>query len=368
MVTCAHGNGEGHRSRTRPPSVKRPDRAGGGARIAAVGPGILPGSVGALADFATSVSGRHTAVTPRCPGARGRSAHVRYRMALRDGGRSAWAVRSSTSRPASGSRCISAGSRRPGGSWRSVTSRRPARCKERALAEMVRVTKPGGCVGLNEGFLLAGTPSPRVTGLARRIGSAMVTLGIWRVLWDASGLNECVVRAYRLDPAGEIRDRFRWVGFRRLLAGSMHAVRLYLTEPSARPVLDAMLASLRAGSEDEPSQRSGWWSRRHARPRFAGRAARRRPSPPRRGPPSCLRARRRAPGRARSPAGRSRCSGSAARAGATRRGRRRAARARSRRTPRRRLPGRSRQPQRERAALLLAGRGATGCLCVTARG
>lgn len=37
----------------------------------------------------------------------------------------AWAVRSWTIGPASGSRCISAGCRRPGGCWRSATSPRP---------------------------------------------------------------------------------------------------------------------------------------------------------------------------------------------------------------------------------------------------
>ena len=125
---------------------------------------------------------------------------------------------------------------------------------------MIRVAKPGGYVGLNEGFMLTGTPSLRVIGLARRIGSAMVTLGTWRALWESSGLNERVVRAYRLDPAREIRDRFRWVGFRRLLAGSMHAVGLYLTEPSARPVLDTMLVSLRAGPEDGPGAPPPWAS------------------------------------------------------------------------------------------------------------
>jgi SAM-dependent methyltransferase len=132
--------------------------------------------------------------------------------------------------------------------------------KERAIAEMVRVTKPGGCVGINEGFLLTEAPTPRVAGLARRIGSAMVTLRTWRALWDGSGLSERVVRTYRIDPAREIRDRFRWVGQRRLLAGSARAVWLYLTQPVARPVLDTMFASLRRGPEEEAGTPPPWAS------------------------------------------------------------------------------------------------------------
>jgi SAM-dependent methyltransferase len=132
--------------------------------------------------------------------------------------------------------------------------------KERAIAEMVRVTRPGGHVGLNEGFLLTEAPTPRVAGLARQIGSAMVTLRTWRALWDGSGLNERVVRTYRVDPAREIRDRFRWVGLRRLLGGSARAAWLYLTRPSARPVLDTMFVSLGRGPEDEPGAPPPWAS------------------------------------------------------------------------------------------------------------
>ena len=132
--------------------------------------------------------------------------------------------------------------------------------KERALAEMVRVTKPGGYVGLNEAFLLTEAPTPRVAGLARQIGSAMVTLRTWRALWDGSGLDERVVRTYRVDPAREIRNRFRWVGLRRLLAGSARAVWLFVTQPSARPVLNTMFVSLRSGPEDEPGALPPWAS------------------------------------------------------------------------------------------------------------
>jgi hypothetical protein len=132
--------------------------------------------------------------------------------------------------------------------------------KERAIAEMVRVTRPGGYVGLNEGFLLTESPSPRVADLSRRIGSSMVTLATWRALWAGSGLGEREIRTYRIEPAHEIRDRFRWVGLQRLLAGSVSAVWLYLTEPSARPVLDAMFVALRSGQEGHPGAPPPWAS------------------------------------------------------------------------------------------------------------
>jgi len=115
-------------------------------------------------------------------------------------------------------------------------------------------------VGLNEGFLLTETPSPRVAGLARQIGTAMVTLPVWRALWAGSGLAERVVRTYRVDAARELRDRFRWVGLPRLAAGSARAALLYLRDPGTRPVLHVMLGALRAGSGDAPGTPPPWAS------------------------------------------------------------------------------------------------------------
>jgi SAM-dependent methyltransferase len=132
--------------------------------------------------------------------------------------------------------------------------------KERAIAEMVRVTKPGGHVGLNEGFLLTETPTPRVAGLARRIASAMVTLTVWQALWAGSGLAERVVQTYRVDAARELRDRFRWVGLRRLTTASARAALLYLGDPETRPVLHTMLGALRSGSGEAPGTPPPWAS------------------------------------------------------------------------------------------------------------
>lgn len=132
--------------------------------------------------------------------------------------------------------------------------------KERAIAEMVRVTKAGGHVGLNEGFLLTEAPTPRVARLASQIGSAMVALPAWQALWTGSGLTERVVRTYRIDAARELRDRFRWVGLPRLAAATARAALLYLTDPGTRPVLHAMLAALRAGPEDGPGTPPPWAS------------------------------------------------------------------------------------------------------------
>lgn len=131
--------------------------------------------------------------------------------------------------------------------------------KERVIGEMVRVTKPGGHVGLNEGFLLTETPTPRVAALARQIGSAMVTLPAWQALWAESGLAERVVRTYRVDAAQELRDRFRWVGLPRLAAASVRAALLYLVDPGTRPVLHTMFGGLRAGT-DEPAGTPPPWA------------------------------------------------------------------------------------------------------------
>ena len=132
--------------------------------------------------------------------------------------------------------------------------------KEQAIREMVRVTRPGGYVGLNEMFLLTETPSPQLVALARLQATEMVSLGAWNALCEASGLRERVVRAYRIDLAREVRNRLRWIGLRGLLGGLARIVRLYATEPSLRPALRLMFGRLPTAPGAEPAAGSPWAS------------------------------------------------------------------------------------------------------------
>lgn len=132
--------------------------------------------------------------------------------------------------------------------------------KEQAIRELVRVTRPGGYVGLNEAFLLPETPSPRVVELARQMGSEIVSLAAWRALWDGSGLGDRVMRTFRVDPAREVRSRMRWIGLRWLVRGWARALRVYLTEPSLRPALETQLGATKDTAGDEQGAPSAWAS------------------------------------------------------------------------------------------------------------
>jgi arsenite methyltransferase len=66
--------------------------------------------------------------------------------------------------------------------------------KTRAISECVRVTKPGGHVGLTEGRWLTEPPPEMVEQVRAVIGPSVPTEQAWRSLWAASGLHERVVQ------------------------------------------------------------------------------------------------------------------------------------------------------------------------------
>jgi ubiquinone/menaquinone biosynthesis C-methylase UbiE len=88
--------------------------------------------------------------------------------------------------------------------------------KLRAIQECVRVTRPGGYVGLNETFWIA-EASPEYIEWAQasqEVGAEILSAATWQALWEESGLKDRVVRICQLDPRREIKDRIQWVGWR----------------------------------------------------------------------------------------------------------------------------------------------------------
>jgi arsenite methyltransferase len=115
--------------------------------------------------------------------------------------------------------------------------------KARAIRECVRVTRPGGYVGLNESFFTV-PPTAATSEIVRReLGVDIPLVQTWQALWDVSGLHNRVVNLHRIKARHEIRDRLQWIGARWTLEAFGRLFRLYLTQPAARQSLKAQFGS-----------------------------------------------------------------------------------------------------------------------------
>ncbi len=105
--------------------------------------------------------------------------------------------------------------------------------KARALHELVRVTKPGGYVGLNE-FVWLGEMPEDVVQLAHDLGTELLSARGWRAAMAGSGLTDLVVGIRRLDAAVEVRSRLRWIGLPWFARAMGRSVYLLATKPEIR--------------------------------------------------------------------------------------------------------------------------------------
>ena len=112
--------------------------------------------------------------------------------------------------------------------------------KDRAIRECVRVTRPGGYVGLNETFFVNQASPEFIERVQASMGSDVPTAADWQALWEQSGLSERVVRLHEIDARAEIKDRIRWVGLRWTLRAWGRLFRLYLMHPEIRQSLREM--------------------------------------------------------------------------------------------------------------------------------
>ncbi len=106
--------------------------------------------------------------------------------------------------------------------------------RARAISELVRVARPGGYVGINEGLWLDEPPDD-VARLAHDMGiPELPSAEAWRALWEASGLRDRVELLRRVDPAVEVRNRLRWIGPWWLVRAWGRGLRLLMTRPEVR--------------------------------------------------------------------------------------------------------------------------------------
>jgi len=117
--------------------------------------------------------------------------------------------------------------------------------KGRAIRELVRVTKPGGHVGLNEAVWIGGGHE-ELDELAHDLGAAVLGAEEWQALWDGSGLEERVIRLRKVDAVVEVRSRMRWIGFWWLVRAWGRALRLYVTKPEIRRSIGSVMGGGRS--------------------------------------------------------------------------------------------------------------------------
>lgn len=86
--------------------------------------------------------------------------------------------------------------------------------KQKAVSEYVRVTKPGGYVGLNECIWIKAPPPELVEYISRIIGGAEFrTSDGWKELLEGSGLKDVEVRTYKFNALSQYIEEIRRLDF-----------------------------------------------------------------------------------------------------------------------------------------------------------
>jgi len=114
--------------------------------------------------------------------------------------------------------------------------------KQTAIRELIRVTRPGGYIGLNESYWIQ-QPSPELLSYSIAIGPEIITEAEWRAIWEATPLEACTVQARNLEIKQEVRDRIKWVGWRSILPAWGRVLRLLLSNRRTRSAIKELFDS-----------------------------------------------------------------------------------------------------------------------------
>jgi arsenite methyltransferase len=109
--------------------------------------------------------------------------------------------------------------------------------KQKAVNEYVRVTKPGGYVGLNETAWLKVPPPPEViVWAAQDIGANIMPLtpDAWTGLLETAGLKEIMAKTYTVNTQNEAKGILRRYGLGGMLGVMGRMLLLYARSPAYR--------------------------------------------------------------------------------------------------------------------------------------
>jgi SAM-dependent methyltransferase len=112
--------------------------------------------------------------------------------------------------------------------------------KKTAIQELIRVTKTGGYIGLNECYW-SQPPPPELLNQTLYIGPEIITEAEWRTIWEAMPLEEYTIQTKRLGVKSEISDRLGWIGWRSILPAWGRVIKMLITNPRSRVAIKEQL-------------------------------------------------------------------------------------------------------------------------------
>ncbi len=120
--------------------------------------------------------------------------------------------------------------------------------KPLALREFMRVTKPGGYIGLNEScWVKTPVPEEAAAFLSRDLfmGAKLETVDYYPNLLEASGLKDIRATKYTMTARADVLDRAKWFGVRGILTNLYNIVTFSLSSPAHRKTIRWILSMQR---------------------------------------------------------------------------------------------------------------------------
>ena len=108
---------------------------------------------------------------------------------------------------------------------------------DKAASEFVRVTKPGGYVGLCEPVWLQLPPDHVIEVMLELTGQQIRTSNVWSRMLHRAGLAELTVNTYPVTPRSEARDQSGFLRIWDYLRMLGRFVRIYFQEPETRALM-----------------------------------------------------------------------------------------------------------------------------------